>query len=129
MPTAPNSVREERRRAVEIAVACVGGRAPILVGVGALRTDEAETLARDAKAAGADGLLLAPMSYTPLTEEEVFQHFLAVASATDLPLCIYSNPGTTNFTFRPELVARLAAIPTRGDRFNHCLLRPDCPGG
>ena len=35
-----------------------------------------------------------------------------MASTTDLPLCIYSNPGKTNFTFRPELVARLAAIPT-----------------
>lgn len=57
-------------------------------------------------------MLLAPVSYTPLTEEEVFRHFLAVASATDLPLCIYSNPGTTNFTFSPDLVARLTAIPS-----------------
>ncbi len=31
-----------------------------------------------------------------------------------MPLCIYSNPGTTNFTFKPEMVARLAAIPTVG---------------
>lgn len=53
-----------------------------------------------------------PHCYTPLTGEEVFQHFLADARATDLPLCVYSNSGTTNFTFRPELVARLAAIPT-----------------
>jgi 4-hydroxy-tetrahydrodipicolinate synthase len=72
--------REARQRAVRVAVACVGGMIPIIVGVGALRTDEAETLARDAKAAGADGLLLAPMSYAPLTDEEVFQHFAAVAS-------------------------------------------------
>lgn len=56
--------------------------------------------------------MLAPVSYTPLTEEEVFQHFLAVASVSDLPLCIYSNPGTTNFTFTPDLVTRLAAITT-----------------
>ena len=81
------------------------------MGIGALRTDDARDLARDAKAAGADGLLLAPVSYTPLTEEEVFQHFVAVARATDLPLCIYNNPGTTHFTFTDALVARLAEVP------------------
>lgn len=102
--------RDERRRAVAAAVEAAAS-IPVMVGVGALRTDEAEALARDAAAEGAAGLLLAPVSYNPLTEEEVFQHFLAVASASDLPLCIYSNPGTTNFTFSPEFVARLAAIP------------------
>ena len=103
--------RDQRRRAVVAAAEAVAS-IPIIVGVGAMRTDEAQAQANDAAAEGASGLLLAPVSYTPLTEEEVFQHFLAVAEATDLPLCIYSNPSTTNFTFRPELVARLAAIPT-----------------
>jgi 4-hydroxy-tetrahydrodipicolinate synthase len=101
---------DERKRAVRVAVDCVAGRTPIIVGVGALRTDTAQDLARDARRAGADGLLLAPMSYHPLTEEEVFRHFEAVASAGDLPLCIYNNPGTTKFTFSPELIARLAEI-------------------
>lgn len=55
----------------------------------------------------ADGLLLAPMSYTPLTEEEVFQHFQAVAAASELPLCIYNNLSTTRFTFSEKLIARL----------------------
>lgn len=103
--------RDERRRAVAAAVE-VAVSIPIIVGVGAMRTDEAQALAHDAATEGAAGLLLAPVSYTPLTEEEVFRHFLAVASATDLPLCIYSNPGTTNFTFSPDLVARLTAIPS-----------------
>jgi 4-hydroxy-tetrahydrodipicolinate synthase len=103
--------REERQRAVRVAVECVGGKIPIIVGVGALRTDEAQTLARDAKLAGADGLLLAPMSYTPLTDEEVFEHFAAVAETGGLPLCIYNNPGTTRFTFSDDLIARLAKLP------------------
>jgi 4-hydroxy-tetrahydrodipicolinate synthase len=103
--------REARQRAVRVAVECVGGKIPIIVGVGALRTDEAETLARDAKTAGADGLLLAPMSYAPLTDEEVFQHFLAVTEAGELPLCIYNNPSTTKFTFSDDLIARLARLP------------------
>ena len=103
--------RKQRRRAVATAVGAATS-IPVIVGVGAMRTDEAQSVAHDAATEGAAGLLLAPVSYTPLREEEVFEHFLAVASASDLPLCIYSNPGTTNFTFRPEFVARLAAIPT-----------------
>lgn len=102
--------REERQRTVGAAMESVGGRIPVIVGVGALRTDEAEALARDAKAAGADGLLLAPMSYTPLTEEEVFQHMVSVAEAGGLPLCIYNNPGTTRFVFSEGLIARLARV-------------------
>lgn len=103
--------RQERRRAVVAAVGSVAS-IPVIVGVGAMRTDEAVALARDAAESGAAGLLLAPVSYNPLTEQEVWRHFEAVASATNLPLCIYSNPGTTKFTFSPALVGRLADLPT-----------------
>ncbi len=106
--------REERRRAVAAAADCVGGRVPLIVGVGALRTDQAQALARDAEAAGADGLLMAPVSYTPLTQDEAYAHFRAVASVSGLPLCIYNNPGTTHFTFGAELLERLAGIETIG---------------
>ncbi|MGO6999328.1 dihydrodipicolinate synthase family protein [Rhizobium leguminosarum] len=104
--------REERRRAVEAAVECVRGRIPLIVGVGALRTDHARSLARDAEAAGADALLLAPVSYTPLTQDEAYEHFLAVTEAANLPLCIYNNPGTTHFTFGRDLLQRLSDIET-----------------
>lgn len=104
--------REERLRAVKAAAECVAGRIPLIVGAGALRTDHAVGLARDAEAAGADALLLAPVSYTPLTQEEAYEHFLAVAKATKLPVCIYNNPGTTHFTFSRELLQRLCDIET-----------------
>jgi len=103
-------MREERRRAVEAAMATVGGRIPVIVGVGALRTDDTQALARDARAAGANGLLLAPVSYTPLRDEEVYAHFAAVAEAGELPLAIYNNPGTTRFTFSRELIGRLSEV-------------------
>lgn len=104
--------REERRRAVAAAAECVRGRVPLVVGVGALRTDAATDLARDAEAAGADALLMAPVSYTPLTEDEAFEHYRAVAGSTGLPLCIYNNPGTTHFRFGIELLERLSRLPT-----------------
>lgn len=104
--------RNERRRAIEAAADCLGGRTPVIASVGALRTDDAVALARDAQAAGAAGLLLAPVSYTPLNDEEVFQHFAAVATATELPLCIYDNLGTTHFSFGIALLKRLAGLPS-----------------
>ena len=104
--------REERRRAVEAATECVRGRVPLVVGVGALRTDHAQDLARDAEAAGADALLMAPVSYTPLTQDEAYEHFRAVAAVTGLPLCIYNNPSATHFSFSVDLLERLSRIET-----------------
>lgn len=102
--------RGERRRALEAALDTANGTVPILVGVGALRTDEAVLLAQDARAAGAAAGLLAPVSYTPLTDDEVFTHFVTVAGESGLPICIYDNPATTHFRFSPDLIARLAAV-------------------
>ncbi len=103
---------DQRRAVAEAAMAEVGSRVPVIVGVGALRTDTAVDLARHAARSGAAGLLVAPMSYTPLSEDEVFHHFAAIAAASDLPICIYNNPGTTHFTFSTALLARLATLPT-----------------
>jgi 4-hydroxy-tetrahydrodipicolinate synthase len=103
---------EERCRAVKAAVECVGGRVPLIVGVGALRTDQAIHLGRAAEAEGADALLMAPVSYTPLTQDEAFEHYRAMASASGLPFCVYNNPGTTRFTFSIDLLERLSRLPT-----------------
>jgi 4-hydroxy-tetrahydrodipicolinate synthase len=107
----PFLARAERRRAIDTALEETNGSVPVLVGIGALRTVEAIALAQDAKAAGASAGLLAPVSYTPLTEDEVFAHFSAVAAACGLPIVIYDNFGTTHFKFTPELIGRIARIP------------------
>lgn len=83
---------------------------PVLVGVGALRTRDVLANVASAEVSGAQGLLLAPVSYQPLTDDEVFELFGTVASSTDLPIVVYDNPGTTHFTFSTELYARLAAL-------------------
>lgn len=107
----PYLSRGERRRAIEATIGEAGGAVPIIVGIGALRTSDVIRLGQDAKEAGADAALLAPVSYTPLTEEEVFVHYKTVASEVGLPICIYNNPTTTRFTFSADLIARLSEIP------------------
>ncbi len=102
--------RAERRRAVAAAVEVLVGKVPLIVGVGAMRTDEAVALAQDAAAEGADAVLMALVSYTPLTQDEAFEHYRAVTTAAGLPMCVYNNPGTTHFTFSEELVQRLAEV-------------------
>ena len=102
--------RTERRRAINAALDEAGGRVPIVVGVGALRTDEAVRLAKDARDAGAVAGLLAPVSYTPLNDDEVYEHYRTVASESGLPICIYDNPGTTHFGFSTDLLARLSRV-------------------
>ncbi|WOH85130.1 dihydrodipicolinate synthase family protein [Bradyrhizobium sp. BEA-2-5] len=106
----PYFSRDERRRAVQAATALADGNTPILVGIGALRTDDAVRLAQDARDAGATAGLLAAVSYTPLTDDEVFEHFQTVARESGLPICIYDNPGTTHFQFTPALIGRLSLV-------------------
>lgn len=106
----PYLSRAERRRALDAALEETSGRVPVIVGVGALRTDEAVRLAQDAKAAGASAGLLAAVSYTPLNDDEVFEHFVTVANQSSLPICIYDNFGTTHFRFSVALIARLSRV-------------------
>lgn len=94
------------RRAVEHA-----GDTPVFVGVGALRTSQVLTHIDDAEAAGAQGILLAPMTYQPLTDADVFELFRTVTEHTHLPVIVYDNPGTTHFTFTTDLYRRIAELP------------------
>jgi 4-hydroxy-tetrahydrodipicolinate synthase len=104
--------REERARAAHLAVdaaECV----PVMVGIGAVRTRQVLAAADDAQNAGADALLLAPVSYQPLHAEEVFELYAEVDRHVSVPLCVYDNPDTTRFAFSDELyrdVARLANV-------------------
>lgn len=102
--------RGQRRRLVEVAVRAAG-RTPVLVGIGGLRTVDVLRHAEDAQAAGASAVLLAPMSYQPLTAQEVYDLYADVTATLSVPLVVYDNPGTTHFTFSDELHGRIAALP------------------
>ncbi|WP_413615513.1 dihydrodipicolinate synthase family protein [Halomonas cupida] len=102
--------REERGRIAGLAVENAGDT-PVIVGIGALRTREVQGLAEDAQKAGANGVLLAPVSYQRLSADEVFGLYEAVTRDLSVPLCVYDNPGTTHFEFTDELHGRIAELP------------------
>jgi len=101
--------REERARAAIVAVENAGD-VPVIVGVGALRTPDVLCHVEDAQNAGASAVLLAPMTYQPLTDDEVFGLHRDVSANLSVPLVVYDNPGTTDFHFSDDLHARIAQL-------------------
>ncbi len=104
---------DQRRRITQLAVAHAD-HVPVVIGIGALTTDDVLAYAEHAQHAGADGLLLPPMSYQPLQAEEVFTLYESVSRMVDIPICVYDNPTTTHFEFSDELHAAIARLPNIG---------------
>ncbi|MCH4811185.1 dihydrodipicolinate synthase family protein [Vreelandella neptunia] len=101
---------EERARVAKLCVEHAGP-VPVVVGIGALRTRDVLVNAENAQQAGASGVLLAPVSYQKLTDDEVYTLYETVCSSLSVPLCVYDNPGTTHFEFSDELHGRIAQLP------------------
>lgn len=101
--------QRERARVARIAVE-QSGRIPVIVGIGAPRTRQVLALAEDAQKVGAAGVLLAPVSYQPLNDDEVYGLYEDVSRELSVPLCVYDNPSTTHFTFSDELHGRIARL-------------------
>ena len=106
--------REERKRALAIALDEIAGACPIVAGVYTDGTAEAVELARDAKAAGAAGVLLFPptlfMWGAQLKPDMVIRHYSDVA-AVGLPIVAFEYPPACGIGYAPETLARLAEIP------------------
>ena len=106
--------REERRRALAIALDEMGGKVPVVAGVYSDGTREAVELARDAQRAGAAGLLVFPptlfMWGAQLKPDMAIRHFSEVA-AVGLPIVAFEYPPVSGIGYAPETLARLAQIP------------------
>ena len=101
---------EEHHRVVRLTVEVVNRRVPVIAGTGSNSTDEAISLTRHAKQAGAEAALLITPYYNKPTQEGLYRHYKAVAEAVDLPLVLYNIPGRTGVNMLPATVARLAVM-------------------
>ncbi len=101
---------EEKRRILEVVVDEAGGRVPVYGGTAAVSTREAVALTRIAEEVGVDAVsVLTPFFVSP-TQQELYEHYAAIAEATSLPIVLYSNPGRTGVRLTPETLARLAQL-------------------
>lgn len=102
---------EEHDLVIKEVVSAARGRIPVIAGTGANNTEEAIRLTRDAKRDGADACLLVTPYYNKPPQEGLYQHFLAVARAVDIPQIVYNVPGRTACDMLPETVERLGKVP------------------
>ena len=104
----PTLSHAEHKRVVEIAIDVAKGRVPVIAGAGSNSTEEAIDLARHAKEAGADAILVVTPYYNKPTQEGMFLHFTAIADAVDIPMIIYNIPPRSVVDMSVETMARLA---------------------
>jgi len=102
---------EERIEMMAIAQEIIAGRRPMIVGTGAIRTEDSILYAKAAKKAGADALLIATPPYAYPTGREIALHALAIDRAAGLPAMLYNYPGRMCVNMDEETLDRLGRSP------------------
>jgi 4-hydroxy-tetrahydrodipicolinate synthase len=106
----PTLSEQEHLRVAEITVEMAKGKVPVLAGAGGYNTCEVISLARELAALGVSGILSVTPYYNKPTQEGLYQHFKAIASAVSLPIILYSVQGRTGVNIEPSTVHRLSQI-------------------
>jgi len=106
----PTLTREEHLRVVEITLEEAKGVVPVLAGAGGYNTAEVIELAQQVEELGADGILSVTPYYNKPTQEGLYHHYKAIASAVSLPIVVYSVQGRTGVNIEPLTLKRLAEI-------------------
>lgn len=107
----PYLTDEEKEAVTEATIRQVAQRVPTLVGVSNLTTERTIYHAQFAEKAGATAVMIIPMSYWKLTDDEIVQHYDAVAAKVSIPIMAYNNPATGGVDMSPALLKRLLEIP------------------
>lgn len=102
---------EEKEALTEATIQQVAGRVPVLTGVSNLTTERTIHHAKFAEKAGSDAVMILPMSYWKLSDQEIFEHYEAVAAAISIPIMAYNNPATGGVDMSPSLLKKLLEIP------------------
>jgi 4-hydroxy-tetrahydrodipicolinate synthase len=106
----PTITLEEHLRVVEITIEEARGKVPVLGGAGGYYTREVIELAVELDRLGVDGILSVTPYYNKPTQEGLYQHYQAIASAIRIPIVVYSVQGRTGVNVEPSTLARLARI-------------------
>lgn len=88
----------------------VNGEHPVFVGTGKGSTKATIEMTREAKAMGADGVLIVHPYYMSATEDNIVRFYQEISDAVDIGIMLYNNPTTTKMWLNPELLRRLSKI-------------------
>jgi len=92
---------------IDTSIGAVDGRVPVVIGASDLTTANTIRRARYAERAGADAVMILPISYWKLSDREIVAHYAAVGAAIGIPIMVYNNPATSGIDMAPELLVRL----------------------
>ncbi|MGF6757456.1 dihydrodipicolinate synthase family protein [Paraburkholderia sp. GAS42] len=98
---------EEWDQAAEASIVQVAKRVPTVVGISDLTTRNAVRRAKFAEKLGADAVMVLPISYWKLTEQEIFEHYVKIGKSVSIPIMVYNNPATSGIDMSPQFIARL----------------------
>lgn len=84
---------QERLDLAALAKQVIGTRVPLIIGTGAVRTEDSVEYAKGARDVGADAILVGSPPYALPTEQENAAHALAIDRAAGLPIMLYNYPG------------------------------------
>jgi 4-hydroxy-tetrahydrodipicolinate synthase len=108
----PTLTHDEWLRVIDVTIEAAAGRVPIMAGATSNNTQEAVSKAREASSRkGVDFILTATPYYNKPTQEGVYQHFKAIAEASEKPLVLYNIAGRTGTNIETPTLRRLAEIP------------------
>lgn len=106
----PVLTKEEKLKLFSVVKEAVGEKGIVIAGTGSNNTADTIALTKKAAETGVDGVMIVTPYYNKPSQEGLYQHFKAVAEATDLPIIVYNVPGRTSVNLQPETVIRLAEI-------------------
>ena len=102
---------EEHVEVIRYAVQRVNGRVPVVAGTGSNDTAYALALSAQAKADGADALLMVTPYYNKTSQAGLVNHFTYIANRVDLPIILYNVPSRTGVDIKPETYLALSKHP------------------
>ena len=102
--------KKTKMRITEITVEEAAGKLPIYMGASSNTTRESIDLAKSAESIGADAVTVLTPSFVKCRDEELYDHFKAIATSISLPVILYSLPGSTGVGISPKLLRELCRI-------------------
>jgi len=107
----PTLSHEEDMRVTRLCVEVAAGQVPVIAGTGSNSTEEAISLSRHAKEAGADAVLVVAPYYNKPTQDGLYRHYKAIHDEVDIPIVVYNIPCRSIVDISVETMARLAELP------------------
>lgn len=107
----PTLTTDEKERILKTVIDLVDKRVPVIAGTGTNDTEKSIQASIQAKALGADAIMLITPYYNKTNQRGLVKHFEAITDAVKLPVVLYNVPSRTNMTIEPETVEILSQHP------------------